>query len=82
VIHEKNAALRDLKPREWALLVPVIALCVVMGVFPNLFLKPMEPSVQRMLGRLLGAPIRIQAAARPERPALSAPAAQAMSRDR
>ena len=54
VTNEKNAALPDLKPREWALLVPVIALCVVMGVFPNVFLKPMEPSVERMLGRVPG----------------------------
>src|SRR5215213_1900723 len=56
VTNDRNAALPDLKPREWALLVPVIALCVVMGVFPNLFLRPMEPSVQRMIGRVLGAP--------------------------
>src|SRR5216110_607982 len=69
VTNEKNTRLPDLKPREWALVVPVIALCVVMGVFPNVFLKPMEPSVQRMLGRVLGAPTRIQAAGRPDRPA-------------
>src|SRR5215212_9561363 len=37
VTNEKNATLPDLQPREWALLVPVIALCVVMGVFPNIF---------------------------------------------
>ena len=36
---ERNAALHDLKPRELVLLVPVIALCLVMGVFPNLFLR-------------------------------------------
>jgi NADH-quinone oxidoreductase subunit M len=82
VTNEKNAALPDLQPREWALLVPVIALCVVMGVFPNIFLKPMEPSVQRMLGRVSGAPTRIQAAERPAPPVRSAPVAQPMSRDR
>jgi hypothetical protein len=42
----------------------------------------MEPSVQRMLGRVLGAPTRIQAADRPDRPVLSTPVAQPMSRDR
>src|SRR4029078_10290605 len=44
-LDEKNAALPDLKRREWAVLVPVVALAVVMGVFPNLFLKPMAPAI-------------------------------------
>src|SRR3954469_25547941 len=48
-VSEKNASLPDLKPREWAILVPVIAMAILMGVLPNLFLKPMAPSVERML---------------------------------
>src|SRR4030095_9577663 len=32
VTNEKNAALPDLRPREWALLVPIVALTIVMGV--------------------------------------------------
>ncbi|MEQ1868606.1 MAG: NADH-quinone oxidoreductase subunit M [Vicinamibacterales bacterium] len=51
-ITEKNKALPDLKPREWALLIPVIALSIVMGVLPNLFLKPMGPSIERLLSQL------------------------------
>ncbi len=51
-ITEKNKALPDLQPREWVLLVPVIALSIVMGVFPNLFLKPMAPSIERLLGQM------------------------------
>ena len=51
-ITEKNKALPDLKPREWALLIPVIALSIVMGVLPNLFLKPMAPSIERLLSQL------------------------------
>ena len=47
VTSEKNAALPDLQPREWAVLVPIVALAVLMGVLPNLFLRPMEPSVER-----------------------------------
>jgi NADH-quinone oxidoreductase subunit M len=66
VSHEKNAALPDLRPREWAVIVPIVALSILMGVFPNLFLRPIEPSVERMLNRVqIGAPARIQAAARP-----------------
>jgi len=49
VSNEKNAALPDLRPREWAQLVPIIVLAVLMGVLPNLFLRPMAPAVERML---------------------------------
>jgi NADH-quinone oxidoreductase subunit M len=52
VTNEKNAALADLQPREWAVIAPIIALAVIMGVFPNLFLRPIEPSVVRTLGRI------------------------------
>jgi NADH-quinone oxidoreductase subunit M len=49
ITNEKNAALPDLRPREWALLVPIIVLSVLMGVLPNLFLRPMAPSIERLL---------------------------------
>jgi NADH-quinone oxidoreductase subunit M len=62
VTNDENARLPDLQPREWAILVPIIALAVLMGVVPNLFLRPIEPSVQRMLNQVQrGAPARIQA---------------------
>ena len=65
VTNEKNAALRDLAPREWAVLVPIVAVAVLMGVLPNLFLKPIEPSVERMLGQVHApAPPRVQAESR------------------
>jgi NADH-quinone oxidoreductase subunit M len=51
VSNEKNATLADLRPREWAVIVPIIVLAVLMGVLPNLFLRPIEPSVQRMLNQ-------------------------------
>jgi NADH-quinone oxidoreductase subunit M len=50
-VSEKNSALPDLKPREWALIVPIVAIAVLMGVFPNLFLRPMGPSVERMINQ-------------------------------
>jgi NADH-quinone oxidoreductase subunit M len=52
VTNEKNATLPDLQPREWAVIVPVIAIAIVMGVFPNLFLRPIEPSVARTIARV------------------------------
>jgi len=61
--NEKNARLVDLRPREWLVIVPIIAMAVLMGVFPNLFLKPMEPSVQRMLNQVQqgATPTRLEA---------------------
>jgi NADH-quinone oxidoreductase subunit M len=62
VTNEKNATLPDLRPREWGLLVPIIALAILMGVLPNLFLRPIAPSVDRMLNQIHQAvPTRVQA---------------------
>jgi NADH-quinone oxidoreductase subunit M len=54
VTNEKNRGMRDLTPREWALMVPTIALAVVMGLFPGPFLRPMEPAVTRLIDRVAG----------------------------
>jgi hypothetical protein len=73
VTNEKNSRLVDLRPREWLVIVPIIAMTVVMGVLPNLFLKPMAPSVQRMLNQVQqgATPQRLEARAtsRPPRAA-------------
>jgi NADH-quinone oxidoreductase subunit M len=62
VTNAQNAALPDLRPREWALLVPIVALTILMGVLPNLFLGPTEPSVQKIIDRVRdAAPVEIQA---------------------
>ena len=50
----KNRDLPDLTPREWALMVPTVALAIVMGVVPGFFLRPMEPSVARVIGHVTG----------------------------
>jgi NADH-quinone oxidoreductase subunit M len=62
VRHNSNALLPDLRLREWAILVPIVALTIVMGVVPNVFLRPIGPSVARMLNQVhQRAPERIQA---------------------
>jgi NADH-quinone oxidoreductase subunit M len=62
VTNEKNAGLADLQPREWLVLVPIIAVTILMGVLPNLFLRSIEPSVARMLNQVqTQAPSGIQA---------------------
>ena len=54
VTNAKNASLPDLLPREWALMVPTIAMAIVMGVLPNVFLRPMEPAVEATIERVTG----------------------------
>jgi NADH-quinone oxidoreductase subunit M len=63
VTNEKNAALPDLQRRELVVIVPIIAMAILMGVLPNLFLRPIGPSVERTLARIhQHAAARIQAA--------------------
>ena len=60
--HEENATLPDLQPREWASVVPLCAMAIVMGVFPTLFLTPMEPAVQRLVAQVQSVqPVRVRA---------------------
>jgi NADH-quinone oxidoreductase subunit M len=54
ITNVKNRTLPDLTPREWALMVPTIAVAILMGVFPGVFLKPMEPAVKRTIERVTG----------------------------
>ena len=52
VTHDENATLPDLLPREWAAVLPLCAIAVVMGVLPTLFLKPMEASVDALVQKV------------------------------
>jgi NADH-quinone oxidoreductase subunit M len=52
VTNEKNRHLPDLTPREWAMVIPIVAMCILMGVLPGLFLRPMEASVKRLIDRV------------------------------
>ena len=52
VTHGENRTLPDLLPHEWSSVIPLCAIALVMGVFPMIFLKPMEPSVMRIVERL------------------------------
>jgi NADH-quinone oxidoreductase subunit M len=49
VTNEKNRRLPDLSTREWALMIPTVALAILMGVAPGIFLKAMEPSVVKIV---------------------------------
>ena len=54
VKNPKNAALPDLTLRELVMVAPIVAMCILMGVLPNIFLRPMEPSVNRVIERVTG----------------------------
>jgi len=52
ITNSHNADLKDLSFREWAIVGPLAAAAIGMGVFPNVFLKPMEPAIQRLVDRV------------------------------
>jgi len=52
VSNEENRSLKDLEPREWAVIVPIVALTILMGVLPNLFLAPIGPSVEKVVNKV------------------------------
>jgi NADH-quinone oxidoreductase subunit M len=52
VTHDENLKLPDLTVRERWVIIPIVAMTIVMGVFPGVFLEPMQPSVDRLLQRV------------------------------
>ncbi|MFQ5511969.1 MAG: NADH-quinone oxidoreductase subunit M [Candidatus Krumholzibacteriia bacterium] len=50
--HAANEALEDLSLREVAVFVPLVALILFMGVYPNPFLSRMEPSVNKFINEV------------------------------
>jgi NADH-quinone oxidoreductase subunit M len=54
VTNEKNRALPDLTGREWAMMIPTVAMCIFMGVAPAIFLRPMERSVAHVIELIHG----------------------------
>src|SRR5438094_1303083 len=49
VTHEANRGLRDLSPREWTLLVPVVVLIVWIGVYPSALTSKTEATIEALL---------------------------------
>jgi NADH-quinone oxidoreductase subunit M len=48
----KNQNLPDLTGREVAALAPILALTLVIGIYPRFFLERIEPTVDHLLARL------------------------------
>jgi NADH-quinone oxidoreductase subunit M len=51
----KNRGLRDLSRRELLVIGPIVAMAIIMGVVPGVFLKPMEPAVAKTVRHVLPA---------------------------
>jgi NADH-quinone oxidoreductase subunit M len=76
VTNDHNKGLPDLSFREWAIIGPLAAAAIGMGVVPNVFLKPMEPAVQRIVDRVQARqPLRVEAVVPPgvRRPSMKLP---------
>src|SRR5207247_9437877 len=52
VTHEANRGLRDLSPREWALLVPIVVLIVWIGVYPTAFTGKTEATIEALIAQV------------------------------
>jgi len=52
VTSERNRALADLTPREWAVLLPILALVVALGIFPGPLLDRVEPAARQVAERV------------------------------
>ena len=61
VTNAENRHLRDLSVREIAVIAPMLVLIVVMGIFPQPFLRQAKPSVDRLIGRFEQADARLRA---------------------
>jgi NADH-quinone oxidoreductase subunit M len=63
MVKDELKSFKDLRPNELIAFVPLIAIIVLMGVYPSLFLDPMEASVDHLLTQV-GAPAAADLAAR------------------
>ena len=74
VTHEENATLPDLRRASGPASLPLCAMAIVMGVFPTLFLTPMEPAVERIVEQVQSAqPLRSRASRQRSAPAAAGP---------
>jgi NADH-quinone oxidoreductase subunit M len=70
VVHEENRRLKDVSPRELAVITPVLALCFVMGLWPTPILRRIEPAVARTIAVVQRRATPAKVAALPHVPAI------------
>ena len=52
ITNDENKILSDLAPREWAALLPIVALILYLGIYPKPALERIEPTVDALLERI------------------------------
>lgn len=70
-----NEGLRDLSVREWAVLIPIVALIFIIGLFPNIFFDKMDTTVGELHNHIQQAEM-VQVSEAPPAPAPLLVAAQ------
>jgi len=68
-----NQTIKDLSGREIAVMVPLVALILLMGLYPRPLLTRMEPSINLLLNRVQAAQARLDSAHARTIAALAAP---------
>jgi NADH-quinone oxidoreductase subunit M len=53
----KNQVLKDLNAREIAIMIPLLVLVFVIGVYPNMFIEKMTPSIKKVIAHTRVEPI-------------------------
>ena len=49
IVHEENKNLKDVNGRELAALIPLVALVVILGIYPKPILEPVDKSVSQLV---------------------------------
>ena len=70
VTNARNESLQDLSPRELAVVVPLVALTLFMGVASPAFTRNIEPSVATLLQKVRSKAAQTQATRRAALPAI------------
>jgi NADH-quinone oxidoreductase subunit M len=65
IVHAVNATIQDLTGREIAVMVPLIALMLFMGLYPVPLISRMQPSIERMLAGVQIEQVRLEQRAHP-----------------
>jgi NADH-quinone oxidoreductase subunit M len=51
---DENKALKDIGPREWGLLIPIVVMMLWIGLYPKPFLRKMDASVTHLIEQVKG----------------------------
>ncbi|MHC4780599.1 MAG: complex I subunit 4 family protein, partial [Planctomycetota bacterium] len=68
VTNPDNENLKDVNRRELVILVPIVIMIFVMGIFPNLFFRKMEPAIRRVIEVVKTSGMEMPSAAAPDTP--------------